>query len=121
MTMAALQQAGGETTGYSQENRLLQANIPLKRSNGDSLLLESFSGMEGVSSLFSFDLVLHSLDSTLPLNDLSGPATINMVIQSGYADSGATRYINGIISRFTKLGQGRSTSSGASTVYPLTI
>jgi type VI secretion system secreted protein VgrG len=121
MTMAALQQAGGETTGYSQENRLLQANIPLKRSNGDSLLLESFSGMEGVSSLFSFDLVLHSLDSTLTLNDLSGPATINMVIQSGYADSGATRYINGIISRFTKLGQGRSTSSGASTVYPLTI
>lgn len=72
MTMAALQQAGGETTGYSQENRLLQANIPLKRSNGDSLLLESFSGMEGVSSLFSFDLVLHSLDSTLTLNDLSG-------------------------------------------------
>src|SRR6202035_3911428 len=87
----------------TQENRLIQFSILLKGENKDkerysdeALLLESFTGQEGVAMPFHFDLALRSLDANIKLDDVVGRAgTIKMVLPDSQF-----RFIDGIVSSF---------------------
>jgi type VI secretion system secreted protein VgrG len=82
---------------YSQENRFIAIDTPL---GDDVLLLRGFSGYEGLSRLFRFDLDLLSEDTAIPFADIVGQ---NVTLTIALAD-GSTRYFNGFISRFVQKG-----------------
>ena len=78
-----------------QNRRLIKFTSPIE--NQQELLLERFSGVEGLSILFSFELSLISQDARLELKSLMGqPALLDIEL----ATDGA-RYIHGYISRFS--------------------
>lgn len=78
-----------------QNRRLIRFTSPI--ANQQELLLEHFSGAEGLSTLFSFELSLISQDARLELKSLMGqPASLEIELASGEA-----RYIQGYISRFS--------------------
>ncbi|HLG17539.1 MAG TPA: type VI secretion system tip protein VgrG [Blastocatellia bacterium] len=82
---------------YTQDNRLIQVFTPLGK---DVLLLQRFSGEEGVSRMFRFDLYMHSENRSISFDSIVGKkATIKMVLQDR-----SERYINGIISSFSQAG-----------------
>ncbi len=80
---------------YTQENRLFQIDTPLGK---DVLLLKGFSGTEGISRLFRFELDLLSEEPSISFADIIGK---NVTISLKQAD-GSYRYLNGIISRFAQ-------------------
>jgi type VI secretion system secreted protein VgrG len=93
----------------TQDNRLIQISTPLGK---DVLLLQSFSGQEGVSTPFHFDLTVNSLNKDIQFEQIVGkPATIKIVLPEE-----KERFINGIISSFTLTG-----ASGEFTVYQATL
>ena len=82
---------------YTQENRFLAIDTPLGE---DALLLQGFTGHEGMSRLFGFNLELLSESSSIQFDKIVGQkVTITMLLADG--DS---RYINGFISRFAQTG-----------------
>jgi type VI secretion system secreted protein VgrG len=91
---------------YTQENRLIKIHVPADNPKktalgGDLLLLRSFSGHEGVSRLFQYDLVMHSIDNKIDFNAMIGQsATIEIVLP----DNAGSRYINGAFSSFSQGG-----------------
>ena len=79
--------------GYSQANRLIQVYTPL---GDDVLLLQGFSGSEGISRLFEYDLRMHSENRSIAFESIVGKkATIALK-----GVDGSKRYINGIVSTF---------------------
>ena len=82
---------------YTQENRFIAIDTPLGE---DTLLLRGFSGYEGISRLFRFDLDLLSEDTSVPFASIVGQ---NVTLTIAMAD-GSTRYFNGFISRFVQKG-----------------
>jgi type VI secretion system secreted protein VgrG len=78
---------------YTQENRLIAIESPL---GADVLLLTGFRGVEGISSLFSFELELLSERYNINFTDIVG----ENVTVSIYLADGSQRYFNGIICRF---------------------
>jgi len=83
---------------FSQQGRILAVETPL---GTDVLLLEGFSGTEGVSTPFRFTLDLLSEDPAIdPTALLREGVTITVELPDG-----STRPFNGKISRFTQLGQ----------------
>ncbi len=85
----------------TQENRMLSINTPL---GADTLLLTGFSGSEGISMPFSFELSLASEDTNINPRDIIGQG---VTISIGLADD-ERRSINGIVCRFSqeRLGEG---------------
>jgi type VI secretion system secreted protein VgrG len=82
---------------YTQENRLIAIATPL----GDNvLLLQGFSGHEGISRLFSFHLDLLSDNNAISFQDIVGQ---NVTISVTLADQ-TPRYFNGFVSRFAQSG-----------------
>jgi type VI secretion system secreted protein VgrG len=82
---------------YTQEHRFIAIDTPL---GDDVLLLRGFSGYEGMSRLFRFDLDLLSEDAAIPFADIVGQnVTLTLVMADG-----STRYFNGVISRFVQQG-----------------
>jgi type VI secretion system secreted protein VgrG len=79
----------------TQENRLISIETPL---GADMLLLTGFSGSEGISMPFSFELSLASENTNINPRDIIGQ---NVTVSIGLADD-ERRYINGIICRFTQ-------------------
>ncbi|MEW6290751.1 MAG: type VI secretion system tip protein TssI/VgrG [Thermodesulfobacteriota bacterium] len=79
---------------YSQENRLIAIESPL---GADVLLLAGIRGVEGISSLFSFELELLSERHNINFANIVG----ENVTLSIYLADGSQRYFNGIISRFS--------------------
>jgi type VI secretion system secreted protein VgrG len=78
-----------------QNRRLIRFTSPI--ADQQQLLLERFSGSEGLSTLFSFELSLISQDARLELKSLIGqPASLDIELAGGDA-----RYIHGFISRFS--------------------
>ncbi len=83
----------------TQENRLLAITTPAGK---DVLLLSSFSGVEGVSRAFRFDLELvseiaaGSPDKVTAHALVGQPFTITVALEDG-----KTRYINGLCERFS--------------------
>jgi type VI secretion system secreted protein VgrG len=83
---------------YTQDNRLLAIETPLGK---DVLLLNGFSGTEGVSSPFSFDLDLTSQVRDVQFKDIVGKkVTLSVGLANGHV-----RYFHGLISRFSLLGR----------------
>lgn len=82
---------------FTHDNRLLQLDTPL---GADKLLLAGFSGSEGISMPFRFDLSLMA-QSTIDATKLIGqPVTITIADANG----GVARYINGVVSAFAQTG-----------------
>jgi len=68
----------------------------------DALLLSEFAGAEGVSHLFSYTLDLISEDAAVdPAKMLRTSATVSVELP----EDGGTRYLNGVVNRFSQLGQ----------------
>lgn len=82
---------------YTQENRLIKVDTPLGH---DVLLLRSFTGTEGISQLFRFELEMLSENRSIAFADIVGKnACIAVVLPDR-----KVRYIHGIISEFTQGG-----------------
>ena len=78
---------------YTQENRLIAVQTPLGK---DVLLLTGFSGTEGLSYPFNFELDLVSENHNIAFKDIVGKnVTVSIVLADG-----SKRFFNGIISRF---------------------
>jgi type VI secretion system secreted protein VgrG len=77
-----------------QHRRLIKLTTAM--SDDQELLLESFSGTEGLSALFSFDLKLLSEDADIRLKSLIGQAAL---LEIELAEGGV-RPIHGYISQF---------------------
>src|SRR5579864_7397525 len=82
------------TVGFTQTDRALRIDTPL---GPDTLLLRSFSGQEGVSQLFRFQLELLSEDDAISFDDIVGK---NVTVHIQTVDS--ERGLNGFISRFSQ-------------------
>jgi type VI secretion system secreted protein VgrG len=78
---------------HAQEGRFITLETSLGK---DVLLLESFTGVEGVSRLFRFHLDLLSERGDIDGSDLIGRPVAVAVTQA----DGPPRYINGLVSRF---------------------
>ena len=66
---------------FTQENRSIAINTPL---GADVLLLAGFSGTEGLSIPFSFELDLRSEDHAIVFEDIIGQnVTLSMVLADG--------------------------------------
>ncbi|AZE97715.1 VgrG protein [Pseudomonas orientalis] len=79
----------------AQNRRLIKLHTPL--TGEQELLLERFSGTEGLSQLFSFELTLLSQDARLELKSLIGQqAELEIELASG-----EPRFISGYINRFS--------------------
>ncbi len=80
---------------YTQADRLIAIHTPLGE---DALLLQGFTGHEGMSRLFSFQLELLSEDSGIAFERIVGQRASIRVLRA----DGEKRYINGFISRFAQ-------------------
>lgn len=100
---------------FSQEKRHIRLSTPL---GNDVLLVESMHGCEGISRLFSFELSLLSEHQSIPFDSIIGaPVTISVELPSG-----ASRFINGIVSRFgQESGKGTSTGDTRVSSYRATV
>jgi type VI secretion system secreted protein VgrG len=81
---------------YSQDHRLIAVDTPLGK---DVLLLQEITGIEGISSLFSYELNLLAYENdSIVFKDIVGQkVTITLNLPDG-----TPRYINGYVSRFTQ-------------------
>ncbi|HTZ74013.1 MAG TPA: type VI secretion system tip protein VgrG [Candidatus Aquilonibacter sp.] len=85
-----------DASSFTQENRLISISTPLGE---DVLLLAGFSGHEGISRLFAFNLDLLSESKSISFDDIIGQSvTIKLQLGDGSAD----RYFNGYVSRFAQ-------------------
>jgi type VI secretion system secreted protein VgrG len=68
---------------------------------GEALLLRGFTGQEGLSQLFRFQLDLISENPAIPFDQILGQrVTLRMALADGN-----DRYINGVVSRFGQAGR----------------
>ena len=81
--------------GYTQENRLISIDTPL---GPDELLLERFSGNEGMSRLFEFQLEMLSENHNIKFEDIIGKGVTVGIKLYGNEE----RFFHGIISRFSQ-------------------
>ncbi len=80
---------------YTQTGRPISIKTPLGK---DALLLQGIGGIEGISSLYRFDLDL------LAENPVSMSGVIGQKATVSIDTSGGTRFINGRVSRFAQCG-----------------
>ena len=95
----------------TQDNRHIAIQTPLGK---DVLLLEGFSGTEGLSRLFRYDVrLLSEVNHTIAFKDIVGkPVTISVKHAKG------TRFINGIVRRFSQGGGDPTLASYRAEVVP---
>ena len=95
----------------TQHTRIIAIYTPLEE---DYLLLRSFTGHEGISHLFSFDLDLLSQDPAVKFKDIIGkPVTIRVTLAND-----KERYFNGFISRFEQIGCDTGLTTYRATMVP---
>lgn len=82
---------------YTQANRLLRLDTPL---GDDVLLLEGFTGQEGISQIFKFDLDLMTEGDPIDFNKIIGE---QVTIRVELLDD-KERFFNGFINRFAQTG-----------------
>jgi len=99
----------------TQKKRLIGINTPL---GADILLLNQFTGSEGLGRLFSFDLgLLSEKKHDIDLNKIVGQSvTVRLQLQSG-----GERYFNGIVSSFVQTAVGRIASDETYSSYRATV
>jgi len=88
---------GSAAQGFTQDNRLIAIDTPL---GDDVLLLQGFTGHEGISRLFRFNLDLLSDNNSISFDDIVGQ---NVTISVTLSDQ-TLRYFNGFVSRFAQSG-----------------
>ena len=86
-------------SSYTQDERLIA--ISVAGLADDTLLLQSFSGVESVSRPFSYQLELLSEDSSLDFTKIIGQKAVIRILTP---DPDNPRYINGYVSRFAQSG-----------------
>jgi len=96
---------------YTQDNRHIAITTPLGK---DVLLLKGFSGHEAMSRLFSFDVEL--LSEVNPAVDFDSIVGKRVTMQVHHP--GGTRYINGLVRRFSQGAGDRSFASYRAEVVP---
>lgn len=80
---------------YTQDTRFISIDTPLGK---DLLLLQGFTGEEGISRPFRFDLDFLSEESAIDFENIVGQrVTIGVVLADG-----SKRHFNGFISRFSQ-------------------
>lgn len=80
----------------------------------EELKVTGFSGTEEISRLFSFRVSLCSDDAEIAFDEVVGkPCTLEIVA------AGGSRYVNGIVRRFERTGEGSSLTWYAAEVVPL--
>jgi type VI secretion system secreted protein VgrG len=84
-------------TSWTESKRFLNLLTPL---GPDKLLLRSFTGEEGISQLFHFQLDLLSEDPAIDFDDIVGK---NVTFSVRLADTASARYFNGYVSKFIQL------------------
>src|SRR5271165_1953070 len=84
-----------EDMPYTQENRLIAIDTSLGK---DVLLLQGFTGREGISRLFSFHLDLASQKDSISFTNIVGQSVTIRITQP----DNTPRYINGCVSRFAQ-------------------
>ncbi len=85
----------------TQKDRLMsiKTNLPPNMFGEDALILNGFTGNEGISQLFRFDCDLLGEGDPVEFEDIVGrPATIQLILEGD-----EVRYFNGYISRFVQL------------------
>ena len=81
--------------GFTQDHKLIAIDTPLEQ---DALLLSRFSGNEGMSRLFEFELELFSENHAIDFKQIIGKGvTIRVKLSDGNE-----RFFHGIISRFSQ-------------------
>ena len=88
---------GSSAQAFTQDNRLIAIDTPL---GDDVLLLQGFTGHEGISRLFRFNLDLLSDNNSISFDDIVGQ---NVTISVTLSDQ-TLRYFNGFVSRFAQSG-----------------
>ncbi len=89
---------------WTQEKRLLAVDTPLGK---DVLLLTVLKGMEGLSSLFNFELTMLSENHNISFEAIVGQkVTISITLATG-----SKRYFNGYVSSFSQ-GRGGTEKGG---------
>ena len=91
---------------FTQAQRLIAVDTPL---GTDQLLLRSFSGAEGISKLFHFQLDMLSEDFNISFDDIVGQ---KVTISVKLADVLSERYFNSYVSRFSQLPGGARCAAG---------
>ncbi len=97
---------------YTQENRLLKLDTPL---GADVLLLQGFTGRDGISELFKFNLDLLSTQDNIKFKSIIGQSVTIRVLLS---DGSSERYFNGFVSRFAQSGPGAGVTNYQMEVVP---
>jgi type VI secretion system secreted protein VgrG len=97
---------------FTQENRLIALDTPL---GTDVLLLQGFSGREGISQLFKFDLDVLSTKNDIDFKDIIGQ---QVTIRVALADGTSDRYFNGFVSRFAQGSSGSQLTNYQMEVVP---
>ncbi|HEV2181022.1 MAG TPA: type VI secretion system tip protein VgrG [Gemmatimonadaceae bacterium] len=82
---------------FTHDDRLLALTTPLGK---DKLLLAGFSGSEGISMPFRFDLSLMATATVDGTKVIGQPVTVTVADANG----GDARYINGVVSAFAQTG-----------------
>jgi type VI secretion system secreted protein VgrG len=90
-----------DDVAYTQENRRIAINTKLGE---DVLLLTSFSGAEGISRPFHFEVEMISEQEDLSFDGIVGE---NATVRITLAD-GSDRYFNGYVSHFSQGGRDQS-------------
>jgi type VI secretion system secreted protein VgrG len=97
---------------YTQENRLISLDTPL---GDDALLLQGFTGHEGISRLFHFNLDLLSDQNDIDFDDIVGQ---QVTIRVFLSDGSSERYFNGFVSRFAQSASGTQFTNYQMEVVP---
>lgn len=82
---------------FTQDTRLLRIETPLGK---DVLLLEGFTGQEGISQIFKFDLELLTEKGPVDFNSIIGE---RVTIRVELVDD-QERFFNGFVNRFSQTG-----------------
>jgi type VI secretion system secreted protein VgrG len=82
---------------FTQGQRFIAVDTPL---GADRLLLRTFSGSEGISKLFQFQLDMLSEDFDISFDAIVGQ---QVTVSVKLADGSSERYFNGYVSRFAQL------------------
>ncbi|MBW1866823.1 MAG: type VI secretion system tip protein VgrG, partial [Deltaproteobacteria bacterium] len=99
---------------YTQENRSIVIDTPLGKNE---LLLTRFSGTEGISTLFNFEMEMLSENHEIAFEQIIGEVvTVSIILPDG--DS---RFFNGIISRFSQGSGGKSRGNNRFSYYTATM
>jgi len=81
---------------YTQENRIIKIDTPL---GPDVLLLQSFTGQEGISRLFRFQLdLLSETNSSIAFQDILGQRVAITIALPGHRE----RYFSGFVNHFAQ-------------------